>query len=296
MLALAQVVFYNRPYYLEASFESVAVFVNSGAADNWGYECGRIHVDPALYPQRYQVWCDGAAGSFVTLRMISHNLRDAHLGTHLGYLVLGEVTPYLYQGGGQGGSALASTDLGLALAADEEGGSANLLAGFIIGLLCALLLLALACRLAAFCGVGPMGGGAKRGVHGRMKTQPTTPWQVELTSGSAIDNIDDIVEHALTAEAVHALVQTAHAKSAALVASSDEDARVRAALWLSAAEALTGVQEAESAAATLAKNEADTTTAHATAAPQTPAHKVEDKEEEESEVSLSDDDVEGQGD
>ena len=184
----------------------------------------------------------GAVGSYVTLRMIAHNLRDAQLGKHLGYLVLGEVTPYVYQGG----NALASSDLGLALAADEDGGTANLMAGFIIGLLCALLLLALVCRLAAFCGVSLMGGklGSSAG-----KTQPVT-WEVDVKSSSTVDNIDDIVEHALTPEAVHALVQSAHAKSAALVASSDEDARVRAALWLSAAEALTGVQEAESAAVT----------------------------------------------
>ena len=237
-------IFYNRPSYFEFSFESVAVFVNSGGADDWGHECGRVHVDPALSPQRYQVWCDGAVGSYVTIRMVDHNLRDARMGKDLGYLVLGEITPYVYQGL----NALESSDLGLGLAADEVGSSINLLAGFLIGLLCAALLLALAWRLAVFCGVRLLG---KRVVQ---------------VTGAASDNLDDgpeadadsrIVEHALTPEVVHALVRSANAKSAALVGSSDEDARVRSAMWLTAAEALAGVQEAEAAAAAIAKHDED---------------------------------------
>ena len=240
--SIGHVVVYNRPYYLHASFESATVWVNSEAADGWGHKCGTVHVDESKAPQKYQVFCGGAVGSYVTVRLQNHNLPDSmlHAPGAVGYLVLGEIIPYLSPTAGGTPSVVGGTVQALEAGADEPRSAATttpLVVGMISGIALACVLFAAGYRLACMwlATASPEKTAAATAAAAELKA--------ESSRGVGLD------EQVVCSEDLATLAGVARARSQCLVHSEEQDARERARLWLSAAEAMAAAHEAEAAAA-----------------------------------------------
>ena len=259
---ISTVVIFNRPSYLQYSFRTAEVWLNLDSADGWGYSCGTIQLDEARSPQRYEVDCGAAVGSYVTVRMVQHNLPSSELSGP--YLVLGEIVPYLCCGGlseqaeqGVGTPDVVSTPLALELSSGTQPGPTTpLLVGVGVGLGLVLILLLFAWRLASFFGLcgraktasvaitdadtaalgDPAAGSisAKLGAAGRLPSESQQETALaQLIYGTTLD--------------LTSLKSAAQSRSQSLVDSADKGAREKALLWLSAAEAMAAAREAEAA-------------------------------------------------
>ena len=69
------------------------VRVNSAGPDSWETACATITVDATRADQLYTVSCDGAEGSYVTVRLLEHNLPCLPPCTLLKYLRLAPPFP-----------------------------------------------------------------------------------------------------------------------------------------------------------------------------------------------------------
>jgi hypothetical protein len=88
----------NRPTYREYSFETATVWVNSASPEGADHLCGKITTHATQ--QVHTVWCNGAVGSYVSVKLETHNLPKylwSTTGLHsLPYLALAAIAPYVY--------------------------------------------------------------------------------------------------------------------------------------------------------------------------------------------------------
>ena len=91
----------NRLSHPEYSFKTATVWVNAGHGSGADHLCGKITLNPEAYShpsEAYTVWCDGAVGKYVSVKLDTHNVPQ-HLWNSIGqpYLGLAEIIPYAKQ-------------------------------------------------------------------------------------------------------------------------------------------------------------------------------------------------------
>ena len=94
----------NRATHQEYSFRTATVWVNKEHGGDSDHLCGKITVDETAYShpsELYTVWCDGAVGKYVTVKLETHNVPTQLWGTDVlhaqPYLGLAEIIPYARQ-------------------------------------------------------------------------------------------------------------------------------------------------------------------------------------------------------
>ena len=83
---------------------SFSVWVNKEHGGDSDHLCGKITVDETAYShpsELYTVWCDGAVGKYVTVKLETHNVPTQLWGTDVlhaqPYLGLAEIIPFARQ-------------------------------------------------------------------------------------------------------------------------------------------------------------------------------------------------------
>ena len=94
----------NRATHQEYSFRTATVWVNKEHGGDSDHLCGKITVDETAYShlsELYTVWCDGAVGKYVTVKLETHNVPTQLWGTDVlhaqPYLGLAEIIPFARQ-------------------------------------------------------------------------------------------------------------------------------------------------------------------------------------------------------
>ena len=92
----------GSPHAWEYSFKTATVWVNTAHGSGSDHLCGKITVDPSAYShpsEVYTVWCDGATGKHITVKLETHNLPPHLWGSDVlhsqPYLALAEIVPYV---------------------------------------------------------------------------------------------------------------------------------------------------------------------------------------------------------